>query len=338
MLAASSAASRHLPRRHRNASVVVDVVAANLRRAGGTTTSLINDRASAAAASSSSSSRRHLSLRRTQTKGRRVPAASGGTASPPSSASSSGASAQQQQQQQQQFRTTDPHSIANEMVSASSSATRTPGTESVAGLTSEQKISNYAMAGGLLAFVSYVFYYSLASVGGENKARSLLFGQPQEKKGGEEGGDAASADGVNPGFEDFLREANEGRTSEEEKAREERRARGDARELVELEESTAARLMREGLGEEEVVAMAGLSNKEEEEEREMARIAGFVDGDTPEDGGVDDFARRRPMWKRVVFFWRRDRCLPFRFIPVGTKNSSIIYENNDGAKYQKYIQ
>ena len=287
MLAVLSAASRHLFRQQPTSGAVV---AAHLRRAGGGN----NDRAASA--------RRHFGLRRTQTKGRRGPAiprllsqqqtssstTSGGTtATPPPSASSSAAA-----QQQQHFRATDPHAIANEMV-ASSSSKRTPGTESVASLTNEQKLSNYAMAGGLLAFVSYVFYYSLASVGGENKARSLLFGEEKSE------GDA----NVTPGFEDFLKEANEERTLEEKRATEERRARGDARELVELEESTAARLRSEGLGE-DVVASAGSAS--EEEEREMARIAGFVDGGDSTDGGGGDMVARRPLWKRVVFFWRRE--------------------------------
>jgi hypothetical protein len=156
------------------------------------------------------------------------------------------------------------------------------------------------MAGGLLAFVSYVFYYSLASVGGENKAKSLLFGGGTTA-GKEDGSDdAADVAIVTPGFEDFLREANEGRTMEEERAGKERKARGDARELVDLEESTSARLKLEGLGEE---VIAG-SSASAEEEREMARIAGFDDDGGNKGGAVA--AGVRPMWKRVVFFWRRE--------------------------------
>ncbi len=44
---------------------------------------------------------------------------------------------------------------------------------------------------------------------------------------------------VNPHFDDFLREANKGRTTEEERAEKEPKARGDARELVEMESSFA---------------------------------------------------------------------------------------------------
>lgn len=175
--------------------------------------------------------------------------------------SSSSAATTAQQRQQQHFRSTDPHSIANELVSDSNSASRTPGTESVATLTPEQRMSNFVMAGGLLAFVSYVFYYSLASVGGDNKAKALIFGE--DKSGGN-----------NTNFEDFMKEASEGRTLGEKKAMEQMKARGDARELIGLEDSV-------------------------EEESEMAKVA-FADGESSGD------VTRRPLWKRVVFFWRRE--------------------------------
>ena len=181
-----------------------------------------------------------------------------------SSSSTSSAATSAQQRQQQHFRSTDPHSIANDLVTDSNSASRTPGTESVATLTPEQRMSNFAMAGGLLAFVSYVFYYSLASVGGENKAKALIFGE-----------DKSAGGGNNTNFEDFMKEANEGRTLEEKKAMEQMKARGDARELIGLEDSV-------------------------EEESEMAKVA-FADGESSADG-----TRRRPLWKRVVFFWRRE--------------------------------
>jgi len=180
----------------------------------------------------------------------------------------------------------DPHAIANEMVfSATTIEGRTSGTEAIASITKEQKLSNYAMASGLLAFVSYIFYYSLSSVGGEENAKQFFLGD-----GGGEGKDGEAK--VNPGFEEFLKEANEGRSEEERKLEDERVARGEARELAELEHTTAARLKAEGV-EDEIVASAN-----EDEEREMARAAGF------EDSGKE--AKKRPLWKKVVFFWRRE--------------------------------
>ena len=162
----------------------------------------------------------------------------------------------------------------------------------MATLTTEQKLSNFAMATGLFGFVSYIFYYSLASVGGVENAKALLFGTSDDNN------TQQTEDGAptTPGFEEFLKEANEGRTLEEKRIKAETDARGEARELAALESSTAARLQAEGLGEDSVI-VAGSVN--EEEEREMARVAGFVDGER-------EVKKRRPIWKRVVFFWRRE--------------------------------
>ena len=197
----------------------------------------------------------------------------------------------------------DPHSIANERVSSAATfGQRTPGTESVATLTTEQKLSNYAMASGLLAFVSYIFYYSLASVGGAEQAKALLFGgggdtNTSSSSQREEDGNIISS--VNPGFEEFLKEANEGRAVEEKRMKDEQKARREASELAELESSTAARLKAQGMDD---ASVAGSSSASDEEEREMARVAGFVD-----EGGVDVVVgQKRPIWKRVVFFWRRE--------------------------------
>lgn len=170
-----------------------------------------------------------------------------------------------QQQQQQKPPSIDPHLLANEMVNMSSQG-RTPGTEAIAkSLTPEQRWSNFAMAGGLLGFVSYIFYYSLASVGGVENAKALIFGSSGTQE----------EDGKTPGFEEFLKEANEGRSVEEQRIKAEQDAVGEVRELVVLERS------------------------EGEEESEMVRVAGFeVEGE-----GVK---QKRPLWKRVVFFWRRE--------------------------------
>ena len=164
----------------------------------------------------------------------------------------------------------DPHMIANEMVNSAmegAAGTRTPGTESIASLTREQKLSNFAMATGLFGFVSYIFYYSLASVGGVDNAKALLFGS-----------DKTETEQNEIGFQEFLKEANEGRTLEEQRLRAEQEDLSEVRELVVLESN-------------------------EEEEVEMARTAGFIE--------VDEVVGKnmktgRPLWKRVVFFWRKE--------------------------------
>lgn len=184
------------------------------------------------------------------------------------------------------YANSDPHAIANEMVnSAITQEGRTSGTEAIAKITKEQKLSNYAMASGLLAFVSYIFYYSLASVGGAENAKQFFLGDDGKGKDGEAK--------TNPGFEEFLKEAHEGKDEEERKFEEELFARGEARELAELEHTTAARLKAEGV-EDEIIGSAN-----EDEEREMARAAGFEEASGKE-------TKKRPLWKKVVFFWRRE--------------------------------
>ena len=172
----------------------------------------------------------------------------------------------------------DPKLIANELAAED----RIAGTEAVRQLTPEQNLSNYAMAGGLLAGVSYIFYYSLASVGGSDNAKRLIFGTDQE----------AAEQENNPGFEEFLKEANEGRSALEAQEAAERTARGEARELAELEDAASARLTAEGV---EDVIVAGANA---DQEREMAIQAGFESGETP--------VQTRPLWKRVFLFWRRE--------------------------------
>jgi len=174
----------------------------------------------------------------------------------------------------------DPELIANELAAED----RIAGTEAVRQLTPEQNLSNYAMAGGLLAGVSYIFYYSLASVGGADNANRLLFGTDQEA--------AEQDNNASPGFEEFLKEANEGRSALEAQEAAEKAARGEARELAELEDAASARLRAEGV---EDVIVAGANA---DQEREMAIQAGFESGETP--------VQRRPLWKRVLLFWRRE--------------------------------
>ena len=124
------------------------------------------------------------------------------------------------------------------------------------------------MAGGLLAFVSYVFYYSLASVGGADNAKQVILGQ-------QEGSEALN---TNAGFAEFLKEAKEGMAEEEARMAKEKKAQGEADKLVDLDKTEGTLSV--------------------EEEREMARVAGFEDG--------KEEVKRRPLWRRVVFFWRRD--------------------------------
>ncbi|EJK76471.1 hypothetical protein THAOC_01767 [Thalassiosira oceanica] len=179
----------------------------------------------------------------------------------------------------------DPRLISSELAAED----RIAGTDAVRQLTPEQNLSNYAMAVSLImrvckpsALTRAIENMKLASVGGADSAKRLIFGADQE---------AAEQDN-NPGFEEFLKEANEGRSALEAQEAAERTARGEARELAELEDAATTRLTAEGV---EDVIVAGANA---DQEREMAIQAGFESGETP--------MQRRPLWKRVFLFWRRE--------------------------------
>lgn len=203
-------------------------------------------------------------LRRPQAKGRFERNAS--QPSPETASSSSSSS-------------TDPHALASERIKLSSNA-RTPGTEAIASLTTEQKMSNFAMAGGLLAFVTYIFYYSMSAVGGERGVKQLITGGEAEE-------------GKNVGFEEFLKEASEGRSEEEGRLEAERISNEEARELVNAETMNTKRMKDEGV--EEVIVAASA------EEAELEKAAGFHG-----EGDVNGEKKRNALWRRVVFFWKRD--------------------------------
>ena len=134
------------------------------------------------------------------------------------------------------------------------------------------------MAGGLLAFVSYVFYYSLASVGGVDNAKAVIMGTVGQQNGDGDGKDLASS----AGFAEFMKEAKEGMAEEEVRLAKAQKDKREADKLIDLDKTG------DGVG--------------GEEEREMARVAGFEESD----GSSDGSKVRRPLWRRVVFFWRRD--------------------------------
>ena len=110
--------------------------------------------------------------------------------------------------------------------------------------------------------------------GGENAKQVIMgsVGMAQQQEG-----EAMT----NAGFQEFLKEAKEGMAEEEVRMEKQRKDKGEADKLVDLDNTTT---------------MAALSV---EEEREMKRAAGFEDGMSGE-------VKKRPLWRRVVFCWRRD--------------------------------
>lgn len=161
--------------------------------------------------------------------------------------------------------------MAQERIMASSD-TRIPGTEAIATLTPEQRMRNFGTAGFLVAFVGGVWWYSMQAVG------------------------RAEADEVS-----LRAEAEEARGAAEREMMQQK----EAEELAELEVTMANLAEAEAGGElidvkdaDITVAVAAPDDiAREEEERNIAarkRAAGGGDGGD------------RPLWKKVVFFWRRE--------------------------------
>ena len=153
-----------------------------------------------------------------------------------------------------------------------SSDARIPGTEAIATLTPEQRMRNFGTAGFLVAFVGGVWWYSMQAVG------------------------RAEADEVS-----LRAEAEEARGAAEREMMQQK----EAEELAELEVTMANLAEAEAGGEliyvkdaDITVAVAAPDDiaREEEEERNIAARKRAA-------GGTAD---GRPLWKKVVFFWRKE--------------------------------
>ena len=165
----------------------------------------------------------------------------------------------------------DAHQLAQERILASPD-TRIAGTEAIQALTPQQRMRNVGLATFLVGFVGGVWWYSMQAVG------------------------RAEADEVS-----LRAEAEEARGAAERELMQQR----EAEELAELEVTMANLAEAEAGGElidvkdaDITVAVAAPDAiAREEEERNLAarrRAAGGSDGSG------------RPLWKKVVFFWRRE--------------------------------
>ena len=150
--------------------------------------------------------------------------------------------------------------------------TRIAGTEAIQALTPQQRMRNVGLATSLVGFVVGVWWYSMQAVGRAEANEMSLRAEAEEARGAAE------------------RELMQQREAEE---------------LAELEVTMANLAEAEAGGElidvkdaDITVAVAAPDAiAREEEERNLAarrRAAGGSDGSA------------RPLWKKVVFFWRRE--------------------------------
>jgi len=175
----------------------------------------------------------------------------------------------------------DPHAMAAELIQKSPSSQRIPGTESLALLSTKQKMQNYVTAGALIAFVTSVWYYSMTAVG----------------KASSQGDDE-------DGLHDLEVEAMDARDDADVRDKE----RKEAEKLVQLERAVVELEKEESGGElvtveedvGELLLLQGVSSEEHPTEAEVfggGEVVVLVEKNV--DGGS------RPLWKKIVFFWRR---------------------------------
>jgi hypothetical protein len=76
----------------------------------------------------------------------------------------------------------DPHEVADSMIRTAATEIRTPGTEALNKLTTEQKMKNYVMALSLIGFSTGVWYYSIQSVGKPEGGMEELLADAEDAK------------------------------------------------------------------------------------------------------------------------------------------------------------
>lgn len=157
----------------------------------------------------------------------------------------------------------DPQLMSQEYIQFSSA--RKPGTESILELTQTQRLSNYALALSLMGFVTWVWYYSMTSVGQSGGGIEQLMNEAEDAR--DNNSNSSSSDQE---VGDMLRaEMNLGNVDRDDYGK-----TLDQRNLS--------------------VAVAAPENvAREEESKANANTNASV-------------SPPRPLWKKIVLFWRRD--------------------------------
>mmetsp|Transcript_11382 Transcript_11382/g.10890 ORF Transcript_11382/g.10890 Transcript_11382/m.10890 type:complete len:238 (-) Transcript_11382:272-985(-) len=162
----------------------------------------------------------------------------------------------------------DPHAMAQKLILKSEG--RMQGTEAIQSMTPEQRMRNYATAAGLVGFVTWVWWYSMQAVG---RSQSNGDGDIEQKLRNE--------------AEDAVNSAETKSISQQE-----------AEELAQLDVTLSGDLDGDDgsiMGEDIIVAVAApddIATAEENINLAAVNKKGTNTG--------------KPLWKKVVFFWRRD--------------------------------
>jgi hypothetical protein len=163
----------------------------------------------------------------------------------------------------------DPHAMASEMIKKSEG--RMQGTEAIASMTPEQRMRNYVTAAALVGFATWVWWYSMQSVG--RSKDSSGDGNDIERK-------------LRSEAEDAVKSAETKTISEQE-----------AEELAQLD-LTLGNDDDDLVGDDVIVAVAAPDDvATSEEDINLAAQKNKSGGDS---------TTKRPLWKKVVFFWKKD--------------------------------
>ena len=175
------------------------------------------------------------------------------------------------QQQEAVVREFDPHAMASDMIHKSEG--RMQGTDAIASMTAEQKMRNYGTAAALLGFVTWVWWYSMQSVG---KSSSSSSPDDIETKLREEAQDA-------------VKDAESKTLSQQE-----------AEELAQLDVTMSSELDADVVGEANDVIVAVAAPDEIATAEEDLNLAAAATHKTT------SHTNGRPLWKKIVFFWRKE--------------------------------
>ena len=166
--------------------------------------------------------------------------------------------------------TLDPHQVSDSMIRSARTEVRIPGTEALNEIPPETHYKNYALALTLVGFVTSVWYYSMQAVGSS---------------------DGSGGGSGNDGMNEFLRDAESAREAKKKRDESEK----SANELAQLD-ITMSQLEKDGAldGDDVMVAVAA-DDEVAQREEDLNR------GTMKKNGGGS-----RPLWKKVVFFWKKE--------------------------------
>eukprot|EP00521_Asterionellopsis_glacialis_P008730 CAMPEP_0195285852 /NCGR_PEP_ID=MMETSP0707-20130614/3533_1 /TAXON_ID=33640 /ORGANISM="Asterionellopsis glacialis, Strain CCMP134" /LENGTH=184 /DNA_ID=CAMNT_0040345405 /DNA_START=303 /DNA_END=857 /DNA_ORIENTATION=- len=175
----------------------------------------------------------------------------------------------------------DPHEMAAELI-ARNAADRVPGTVAISYLSTEQKMKNFALAGTLLGFCTWVWWYSMNAVGNADHT---------SMGGGGGGGEQDTSSSKDP-LETLRAEAQEAR---ERKLLKKSVTEEEVEELAQLDMG-----MSDKHNEDDVIVAVAAPDDVAQQEEDLNKAV------VVKNSSSSSSSHRRPLWKKIVFFWKKE--------------------------------